>query len=146
LLSQVFVAGRTGSGLYPLRLVGGFIAELHAQDLRQRNALSLFRQQDRLDLKGALEAARRRPEPVLVKAEINTAGPTLPIEILFLPLAAAHNSPERFLGLYQPLGLVSKLNGLPALDIAVERVINMGPANQETPRLRLAAIDGRRIA
>ncbi|OYU71606.1 MAG: PAS domain-containing protein [Alphaproteobacteria bacterium PA2] len=146
LLSQVFVAGRQESGVYPLRLVGGFVAELHAQDLRSRNVLDLFRHKDRLDLKGALEAGRRRPEPVLVKAEVRTAGPSLPLEILFLPLAPGPGSPERFLGLYQPLGMVARLQGLPALEIAVENVINMGPANQESPRLRLAALDGRRIA
>ena len=146
LLSQVFVAGREDAGLYPFRLVGGFIAELHGQDLRQQNVLNLFRHQDRLDLKGALEAGRRRPEPVLVQADIITEGPSLPIEILFLPLAPAPGSPERFLGFYQPLGMVARLQGLPALEIAVGRVINMGPANEEAPRLRLAALDGRRIA
>ena len=146
LLSQVFVAGREDTGIYPLRLVGGFVAELHARDLRHQNVLELFRPKDRLDLKGALEAGRRRPEPVLVRAEVKTAGPSLPLEVLFLPLAAAPGSPERFLGLYQPLGMVARLQGLPALEIAVEKVINMGPANQESPRLRLAALDGRRIA
>lgn len=146
LLSQVFVAGRAESGVYPLRLVGGFVAELHGRDMRGMNVLDLFRHGDRLELKGALEAGRRRPEPVLAKAAITTAGPVLPLEILFLPLAAAADSPERFLGLYQPLGMVARLQGLPALEIAIDRVINMGPANQETPRLRLAALDGRRIA
>ena len=146
LLSQVFVTGREDIGVYPLRLVGGFVAELHAQDLRHQNALTLFRPQDRHDLRVGLEAARRRPEPVLVKAEITTAGPSLPIEILFLPLAPSPGSPERFLGFYQPLGMVARLQGLPALAIAVEQVINMGRANEGSPRLRLAAVDGRRIA
>jgi len=146
LLSQVFVVGRDAAGIYPLRLVGGFIAELHAQDLRSRNVLDLFRPGDGLDLKAALEAGRKRPEPVLVKADINTAGPSLPLEILFLPLAAAPGSPERFLGLYQPLGLVARLQGLPAREIHVERIMPMGPANQEFTHLRLAAVDGRRIA
>ena len=146
LLSQIFVSGRQESGIYPFRLIGGFVAELHAEDLRGRNVLDLFRFQDQSDLKGALEAGRRRPEPVLVKAEIATAGPRLPIEILFLPLAAGPGSPERFLGLYQPLGMVARLQGLPAREIIVEKVMNMGPANQESPRLRLAALDGRRIA
>ena len=114
---------------------------------RHRRHPGVLRQTgERLDLKGALEAGRRRPEPVLVRAEVKTAGPSLPLEVLFLPLAAAPGSPERFLGLYQPLGMVARLQGLPALEIAVEKVINMGPANQESPRLRLAALDGRRIA
>jgi len=57
-MSQVFIAGRVATGIYPLRLVGGLVAELHGRDLRQQNAISLFRERDRLDLKAALETAR----------------------------------------------------------------------------------------
>ena len=146
IMSQVFIAGRVATGVYPLRLVGGLVAELHGKDLRQQNAISLFRERDRLDLKAALEAARRRPEPVVATVDLLTEGPVLPMEILFAPLAAAEGSPERYLGLYQPLGMVARLRGLPALELALRDVIGVGPANTESPRLRLATLDGRRIA
>jgi hypothetical protein len=146
IMSQVFIVGRVATGIYPVRLAGGFVADLHQKDLRQQNALTLFRERDRLDLKAALEAGRRRPEPVVATVDVLTEGPVLPMEILFAPLAAAEGSPERYLGLYQPLGMVSRLRGLPAREIALRNVVGMGPANEFTPRLRLATLDGRRIA
>lgn len=145
-MSQVFILGRVATGIYPIRLAGGFMADLHQRDLRQQNALSLFRERDRLDLKAALEAGRRRPEPVVATVDVLTDGPVLPMEILFAPLAAAQGSPERYLGLYQPLALAARLRGLPAREIALRQVVGMGPANEFTPRLRLATLDGRRIA
>lgn len=146
LMPQVFILGRVTTGVYPVRLAGGFVADLHQRDLRLQNGLTLFRERDRLDLKAALEAARRRPEPVVATVDVLTDGPTLPMEVLFAPLAAAVGSPERYLGLYQPLAMVSRLRGLPAKAFAARAIVGMGPANQETPRLRLAALDGRRIA
>ena len=146
IIHQIFILGRVATGIYPLRLAGGFVADLHARDLRQQNALSLFRERDRLELKAALETARRRPEPLVAKVDVLTEGPVLPMEMLFLPLAPTLGSPERFLGLYQPLGLVVRLRGLPARELAVVGLQGMGPANQASPRLRLAAMDGRRIA
>ena len=146
IMSQVFILGRVATGIYPVRLAGGFVAELHQRDLRQQNALTLFRERDRLDLKAALEAGRRRPEPVVATVDVLTDGPVLPMEILFAPLAAAPGSPERYLGLYQPLGMVARLRGLPARELALRDVVCLSPENVESPRLRLATLDGRRIA
>jgi hypothetical protein len=145
-MNQVFILGRVATGIYPVRLAGGFVADLHQKDLRQQNMLTLFRERDRLDLKAALEAGRRRPEPVVATVDVLTDGPVLPMEILFAPLAAAQGSPERYLGLYQPLALVARLRGLPAREIALRQVVGMGSDNEFTPRLRLATLDGRRIA
>ena len=145
-IHQVFVLGRVATGIYPIRLAGGFIADLHRRDLRQQNALSLFRERDHLDLKAALEASRRRPEPVIATVDVLTSGPVLPMEITFAPLAAAPGSPERYLGLYQPLGMVARLRGLPAEEIALRNITGLSPMNQASPRLRLATIDGRRLA
>lgn len=146
IMSQVFIAGRVATGIYPLRLVGGLIAELHQRDLRQQNAISLYRERDRLELKAALEAARRRPEPVVVTVDALTDGPVLPLEVLYAPLAAAEGSPERYLGLYQPLAMVARLRGLPVREMALRNIVSLGPSNIESPRLRLATLDGRRIA
>jgi hypothetical protein len=145
-MSQVFILGRVGTGIYPIRLVGGFVAELHQRDLRQQNGLSLFRERDRLELKAALEAGRRRPEPVVATVDVLTDGPVLPMEVLFAPLAAAPGSPERFLGLYQPLGMVARLRGLPARELAPRDIVSRSATNEVSPRLRLATLDGRRIA
>ena len=150
LMSQVFIIGRVATGIYPIRLAGGLIADLHQKDLRQQNLITLFRDQDRQLLKAALESARRRPEPLVVTTFALTdgphggPGPHLPLEILFAPLAAAPGSPERFLGLYQPLALATRLQARPITTLAAQSYA--GPSALAPPRLRLAAVDGRRIA
>lgn len=146
LLSQILILGRQSTGQYPVRLAGGFVADLHGRDLRQQNGLGLFQPRDRMEIQIALETARRRPEPIVMTVEVRTDGPTLPMEILMAPLAGAQESPERFLCLYQPLGMVSRLMGRPALEMAIQSIRSTRAANEETPRLRLATLDGRRIA
>lgn len=144
---QVFMLGRASAGDYRVRLAGAFVGELHRKDLRGRNLLELFRHADRRDLQTGLEAARLRPEPLVATVEAVGDTSTLPVEILFAPLAGAGaGAPDRYLGLYQPLGMVSRLMGEPAHEMAVRGLRGAGPANEEAPRLRLAAVDGRRIA
>ncbi|KRB42653.1 MAG: PAS domain-containing protein [Pseudomonadota bacterium] len=146
LMPQTFMLGRTSSGVYPVRLSGGLVADLHQRDLRGQNMLSLVSERDRFNLHTALETARRRPEPMVAEMEGRTEGASLILEILFAPLAGAPGSPERFLGLYQPLSLVAKLNDMPIRDLAVRSIRGVGPANEETHRLKLATLDGRRVA
>jgi hypothetical protein len=143
---QVFMLGRVMSGIYPLRLVGGFVADLHQRDLRQQNGLSLWSERDRSRLQTALEEARRRPAPVVAQAEALADGASLGMEVLFAPLAGVEGGPDRFLGLYQPLGMTARLQGRPALELSVRYLGSAGPANEEAPRIRLATVDGRRIA
>ena len=146
LLPQVFVLGRVRSGLYPTRLAGGFVADLHRRDLRQQNGLLLWSERDRSRLQAALEEARLRPEPIVATAEVLTDGPSIGMEVLFAPLAGLDGGPDRFLGLYQPLGMVARLMGRPALELSLRAVRRAGAANEEAPRIRLATLDGRRIA
>ncbi|MDP3854000.1 PAS domain-containing protein [Phenylobacterium sp.] len=146
LLPQVFMLGRVASGLYPVRLAGGLVAALHGRNLLGQNGLSLFSERNRFSLHTAIETARRRPEPVVATVEAFSDTASLPMEVLFAPLADAEGSPERFLGLYQPLSMVARLNGEPIREIIVHNVRGVGPANEETPRLRLVALDGRRVA
>lgn len=143
LAPRTFVLGRQATGLYPFRLAGGFVADLHGRDLRGQNGLDLFREGDRHLVKTALETARRRPEPVVATVQARAAGAELPVEILFAPLIG---EPDRFLGLYQPLAMVARLNGAPVKDFALGAIRGVGPANELTPQLRLATLDGRRVA
>jgi hypothetical protein len=142
LLSQVFVLGREARGRYAFRLAGGFIAELHQRDLRRESALGLWSERDRLRLQTALEEVRARPEPLVVMAEVLTDGPSLSLEVLFTPLAAHDGGPERYLGLYQPLGMVSRLQGRPALELSLRAIRRPAPANDETPLVRLSMLQG----
>lgn len=146
LAPQALVLGRTATGLYPIRLAGGLICDLHRRDLRGLNFLSLIAERDRFELQTALEVARRRPEPVVVEIAALTDEDSLDLELLLAPLAAQPGSPERFLGIYQPLSLVSRLQDAPLRELRVRAVHGVGPANEETQRLRLATLDGRRVA
>lgn len=144
LAPQTFVLGRATAGVYPIRLAGGFVADLHGRPLRGENGLALFRERDRFTVQTALETARRRPEPVVATVQARAGnGAALALEMLFAPLTG---EPDRFLGLYQPLSLVARLDGEPVKDLALGAIRGVGPANEETPRLRLATLDGRRVA
>lgn len=146
LMPQTFILGREARGAYVMRLAGGFVGDLHQQNLRGANGLMLWSERDRLRLQGALEEIRRRPEPLVATAEALTDGPSLSLEVLFAPLAAHDGGPERYLGLYQPLGMVSRLQGRAALELSVRALRRPGAANEETPPVRLATLYGRRIA
>lgn len=146
LLPQVFVLGREG-GRLPFRLAGGFVTDLHARDLRGHDALSLWALAHRLELKSALDVARRRRTPVVVLADIRAHGvPSVGMEVLFAPLQGSSGETDRFLGLYQPVALTARLMGRPAFELGVRAIKPLGEANQDLPRLRLATLDGRRIA
>ncbi len=146
ILSQVFILGRS-AGRYPFRLTGGFVADLHARDLRGEDSLSLWALSHRLEVKSALEVARRRAEPVVVTADIRAHGvASVGMEVLLAPMTGASGEVDRFLGLYQPIAMMQRLMGRPAYELGVRRIQALGPNNAEAPRLRLASLDGRLIA
>jgi hypothetical protein len=108
LLPQVFILGKDG-GKLPFRLAGGFVSDLHARDLRGQDALSLWALAHRLELKSALDVARKRRTPVVVTADIRAHGvPSVGMEVLFAPLQGASGETDRFLGLYQPIARSSR--------------------------------------
>jgi hypothetical protein len=146
LMPQTFILGRDGKGQYPMRLTGGLIADLHRRDLRGLNGLHLWSERDRLRMQTALEDIRRRPEPLVAVAEALADGASLPVEILLAPLTAHDGGPDRYLGLYQPLSMVARLQGRPVLELAVRSLHRAGAADEAMPHIRLAAIGGRRIA
>jgi len=146
LMSQTFILGREGRGDYRIRLAGGSVRELHRRDLRGADALELWSERDRLRLQGALEDILHRPEPLVTMAEVLTEGPSLSLEVLFAPLTAHDGGPERYLGLYQPLAMISRLQGHAALELSVRALRRPGAANEEAAPVRLATLHGRRIA
>ncbi len=146
LLPQTFIVGRSDQGLYPFRLVGGMIADLCQSDLRGRCLLELWRPSDRWQLKSALEFARRRPEPVVVNADVLADGaPSLGMEILLAPMTGPTGEADRFLGHMQPAAPLSRLLGRPVQSLAIAAIAR-SDGGEEAPSLKLAAVDGRRIA
>jgi hypothetical protein len=147
LLPQVFILGRERAGVYPVRLAGAFVSDLHGRDLRGEDSLGFWALSRRLEVKGALETARRCAEPLVIEADIRAHGaPTVGLEVMLAPLTGADGAVDRYLGFYQPVAMMQRLMGQPAFELSVRHIHGLGPANEEAPRLRLAALDGRRIA
>jgi hypothetical protein len=147
LLPQVFMLGRRGSGQYHFRLAGGFVADLHGRDLKDEDLMRLWSPGDRLQLQLALELARRKPDPIVATAEARTElGAVLDLEILFTPLAAPSGEVDRVMGFYQPTSPVAALMGQPIKVLSLKSIRSIGVRGAVLPHLRLAAVDGRRIA
>jgi hypothetical protein len=145
LLPQVFVLGRLGPGRCAFRLAGGLLGDLHQRDLRQTDWLSLWQGSERMRLATALETARQRAEPIVITAQAHTAsGRTAMFEIALAPLRGAPGQPDRFIGLYQPVSPLARLLGEPITIFSTQRI---GAASRPVePYLKLAAVDGRRVA
>ncbi len=145
-LPQVFILGRAAPGEHLFRLAGGLVGDLHGRDLRGVDFGSLWSPTDRPRLTAALEAARRLAEPLVLTAEARTdQDVTVRIEILLAPLRAQTQPLDRCLGLYQPLAPLSPLKGRPLVELGLIRFAS-SCEREPAPKLRLAAVDGQRIA
>ncbi|HEY1751580.1 MAG TPA: PAS domain-containing protein [Caulobacteraceae bacterium] len=138
LAAQAFIAVREDGGDVRLRLAGEAVGELHGRRVAGESLLRLWRAGDRGRLARLLAAALANGDPLVALAD----GGCAELEILFAPLTGAGGAADRFLGLYQPTrsGELGQLGELAILGIN-------GAAGSERPaHLRLAALDGRRIA
>jgi hypothetical protein len=143
LAPQAFIALREPGGDITFRLAGEAILELHAAQLAGCSLLRLWRPDCRARLSMLLGAALTHAAPMAIRAEAwNEKALATELEVLFAPLAGPDGTPDRFLGLYQPLraGWLGQLGELSIL--AVNGL--SGAADRSRPRL--AALDGRRIA
>lgn len=147
LLPQVFILGREAPGRYPFRLSGGFVANLHGRELKGEQGLPLWTRLDRPRVQAALELARASAEPVVINAQVSGPGmEPFPMEVFIAPLAGPAGLVDRFLGLYQPTGVVQRLQEDVERELAVTTVMSTVSATELEPRLRLAVVDGRQIA
>jgi hypothetical protein len=128
------------------RLAGGLICDLHGRELRDRPVAPLWDRADQPRIAAALERALAGPEPVIIQADayaLNDA--RVGLELVFAPLAAGPaGEPDRLIGLYQPTSILARLEGRPIHRLAIRRIHPEHAANDG--RLRLVAVDGRRIA
>jgi len=109
--------------------------------------MRLWSPEDRTQLQLALELARRKPDPVVVTAEAPTElGAVVELEILFMPLAAPSGEVDRVMGFYQPTSPVAMLMGQAISVLSLKSIRTIGVQGAMPPHLRLAAVDGRRIA
>jgi hypothetical protein len=148
LAPQVFMLGRQGPGRFHFRLAGGFVADLHGRDLRECELLPLFEPNHRTALQLALEALRREPQPLVMDCDARPRmGRPLGLEIMIAPLIGPSGDIDRYIGLYQPTSPVAALMGQSAQSLSVRAINAADPTTAAAlPRLRLAAVEGRRIA
>jgi hypothetical protein len=143
LAPQAFIAQRETGGDIVFRLAGEAIAELHAMPLGGESLLRLWRPDCRARLSTLLGAALNHAAPMALRAEgRNEYALAAELEVLFAPLTGPDGTPDRFLGLYQPLraGWLGSFGQLSIL------AVNGLSGSAERGRLHLAAVDGRRIA
>jgi hypothetical protein len=147
IITQAFVIGRERASVYPFRLAGGLLEDLHRRTLLSQDFMDLWAIPDRSRVGAAIESALRNGEPLIAHALGRTArGHDAKLEIILAPLAGPSGNIDRLLGLYQPVSPLFRLQNeaierLFLLDIAFADSELAAPAP-----LRIAAVDGRRIA
>ena len=151
LAPQVFIAEAQPGGDVRFRLAGERVAALSGRPLQGESVLSLWAAEHRGRLSRLLTSALATPEPLVVLASAPPAdasaadaradGVELRFEWMFAPLAGPYGALDRFLGLCQPEPGPSARAGA----LRIVAVNGVADAARRAP-LRLAALDGRRIA
>jgi hypothetical protein len=148
LLPHMFMAGRHAAGRYALRLAGGYLDKLHARELHGEDLCMLWSPDDRDALRLALEAARRKAEPLVVDADaVTQRGPPITLEVFMAPLIGPSGEVDRLMGCYQPISGPPAFGALPVRWLTLRTLRAAGEDGAGGfGALRLAAVDGRRIA
>ena len=146
-LPQVFILGRRAFGDYGFRLAGDFVTDLHGRGLRDENLLNLWEPEDRAPLQMALETIRRRVEPLVVDCDAwPQFGLPMRMEVMLAPLTGFAGDVDRMLGFYQPRTPSAILMGRNARSLSIRSILSGAGAGEEMPQLRLATVNGRRVA
>lgn len=147
IITQTFIIGRARPGVYPFRLAGGLLEDLHRRSLLGADFMGLWAAGDRPKIQAAIESALIRGDALVATAlGRSLMSQEARLEIILAPLADSTGRVDRLLGLYQPVSPLFKLQNQP-----VERLILQSIAFADTglatpSPLRIAAVDGRRIA
>ncbi|HEY1427112.1 MAG TPA: PAS domain-containing protein [Caulobacteraceae bacterium] len=143
LAPQVFIAETAHGGDIRFRLAGEAVAALRAAPLNGESLLSLWAAEHRGRLSRLLARALAEAEPLVVLASASSAdGQESRFELLFAPLAGPTGAYDRFLGLWQPTPVRAAMRIGPLAIVA----LNGFADEARRANLRLAALDGRRIA
>jgi hypothetical protein len=140
LAPRAFIAVREATDVR-FRLAGEVVIELCRRQLAAESLLALWRAEHRGRVAALLGAALIAGEPMVISAECG-ADPALQfrLEMLFAPLMGPTGVADRFLGLCQPTG------GVAASPLAGLAIVAVNGHASGASHLRLAAVDGRRIA
>jgi hypothetical protein len=145
LLPQVFMLGRE-DGEEVFRLSGGLIADLYGRDLRGGTFYNLFPKTERHLAADALARARRIAAPVVMTVDAQAPnGESIGVELCLAPLTGPDGTPDRTLGLFQPISMVSRLMGQRIIELSY-RGATAAVDRKPEPRLRLVSLNGLRVA
>jgi hypothetical protein len=146
-VAQAFIIGRERSGVYPFRLAGALLHDLHRSPLTGLDFAEMWSPADRRRVIDAVEAALSRSQSLIMHAHGRSlSSAEAHLEILLAPLAGIKGQVDRLLGFYQPVSPLVRLQNQP-----IERLFLLDAAFADGEEavagpLRLAAVDGRRIA
>ncbi len=144
LLPRLFVLERDEALTF--RLTGELVRDLHARRLKGGAFPQLFTGPAQpLARRSVLQAVREGAPVVLVGVGRTAHAREAALEITVAPLLSPSGTPDRLVGLFQPTSPLAPLLGDPLVEIALRMAVAADP-EPRGPRLRLAAIDGRRIA
>ncbi|HVN00849.1 MAG TPA: PAS domain-containing protein [Caulobacteraceae bacterium] len=126
------------------RLAGEQLIELHGRALAGEPVSQTWRLIHRRRLAGLVCAALASGEPLVLAAEAWTGAHRVRLEVLFAPLTSRAGAVDRCLGLYQ---LTAGVWAGPIGELAITGAFGVAdPPTPTSSHLRLAAVDGLRIA
>jgi hypothetical protein len=145
-ITQTFMIGRV-RGAYPFRLAGSLLEDVHHRGLLGSDFMALWAMGDRPKIQAAIESALGRGEPLLAVAlGRSREGFEARLEILLAPVMSPSGAVDRMLGLYQAISPLFRLQNQPIERLFLQDVAFAASGLATPTPLRIAAIDGRRIA
>lgn len=144
LLPQMFLLAREDDRL-AFRIAGEALRDLTSRSLKGTDVFALFSPVARpLARRAALETVRDGVPIALVATGRSDYGGQIPLEILLAPMIGNDGSVDRLIGLIQPTATLAHLEGRPVAEISIRMAAASAPRRR--PPLRLAAVDGQRLA
>jgi len=105
LLGNIFFLSRIDREHYVFRLAGTQLCALYRREFRDQNFLNLWRDHDVAHIQILLESVLASSSPAFFTAAAYSMDlKSLRLEVSLLPLRGSHGSPDRIMGLFQPLG------------------------------------------
>ncbi len=146
-VTQTFMIGRERAGVYPFRLAGALLDDLHRAPLTGCDFAQIWAPTDRTRLQGAIEAGLSRRQSLVIHAHGRSlSGAQARLEIMLAPLAGPTGQVDRMLGFYQPVSPLFRLQNQRIERLFLLEVAFADGSDAVPSPLRLAAMDGRRIA
>ena len=106
--------GRLAPGEFQFRMAGAVVCDAHKLSLRGHAFTSLWTEDDRLQVKIAMETMMRSADPVVINAAAEAGPYASSVEILLAPMIEAHRRRvDRVFGFFQPLLPLSVLHDRP---------------------------------